>query len=153
MNIGTPIDWAATGQMLSGWGTFAGAAAVAFAAYKGADTFLSWKRQKRTERRMAVAEEILVVFYNFKRAFAHVRGIFHSNYDLHQAEKRLIDSGINTAIMLAEHLDRRKSAMVIISRFEEHEQTLQQTTRICPWPRLCSQMSGLILSPCGDRFF
>lgn len=67
------IDWAATGSMLSGWATLAGALAVIYAARTGANTFAAWKRQKVEERRMDAAERIMTLAYRMRPAFATAR--------------------------------------------------------------------------------
>ncbi|NML04284.1 hypothetical protein [Sphingomonas sp. G-3-2-10] len=67
------VDWSALGAMLSGIGTIIGAGTVVFAALIGRDTFKQWKRQKQEERRMAAAEQVLVVVYQMKRAIEDAR--------------------------------------------------------------------------------
>lgn len=56
MNLGPPIDWAATGAMVTGLATFAGAGAVAFGAWFGAN---QWRNQKIAENQIEVAKDIL----------------------------------------------------------------------------------------------
>jgi hypothetical protein len=67
------IDWAATGAWMQAWAGFANAAVIAFAAYKGAQTFQSWLKQRQTERRIAVAERILTFAYRAKDTFRSMR--------------------------------------------------------------------------------
>ena len=83
------IDWAATGTMLQGIGTLAGACAVAWAANKGADTFDAWRTQKLTERKMDQAEKILTATHDAREALQLVRREIIYGYEKHEAEKIL----------------------------------------------------------------
>lgn len=69
-----PIDWSATGDMLSGLGTIGGAAAVAWGAHRAADTLRGWKNQKIAERKFEHAERTVIACFNAKVALEHVRG-------------------------------------------------------------------------------
>jgi len=71
---GCVIDWVATGSMLQGVGTIAGAVAVIWAANKGTDTYASWRKQQFSGRRFAEAERILTATYNAQNALKYVRG-------------------------------------------------------------------------------
>ncbi|MBA4757402.1 hypothetical protein [Sphingosinicella sp.] len=86
---GAAIDWAATGTMLQGWGTLIGAVAVFAAAWIGANTFNSWKRQKITERHIEQAERILTAVYKARRALSRVRSPLMSAHELSVAEDQL----------------------------------------------------------------
>jgi len=68
-----PIDWDATGSMLSGLGTIAGAGAVAYTAHRAADTLSSWKRQRIAERRFDHAEKTLEASYMVREAIDRIR--------------------------------------------------------------------------------
>ncbi|MEP2988726.1 MAG: hypothetical protein ABJN65_04150 [Parasphingorhabdus sp.] len=83
------IDWVATGAMLQGWATIAGAVAVAYAAKVGADSFENWRKQKVTERRIGQAERILTAAYKAKRALKAIRSPMMSGYELLLAEDKL----------------------------------------------------------------
>lgn len=80
------IDWAATGAMLQGFGTWAGVGAVIFGAIIGAN---AWKAQKQAERRLEMAERILTATHKGKRALAMVRSPMMWGYELDAAEKKL----------------------------------------------------------------
>ena len=86
------ISWTATGAMLSGWGSLAGAAAVAYAAHRAADTIGKWRRQKLTERKFDHAEAILAATYRAKDAMEVLRSPLVSGYELRQAEDELKSS-------------------------------------------------------------
>ncbi len=83
------IDWAATGAMLQGWATLAGAGAVVWAAYKGASTFDGWRRQKIAERKQEQAERILTATYKCRRALEYVRGWMLFGHERHAAEQQI----------------------------------------------------------------
>ena len=107
MVLGYPIDWAATGSMLSGWGTLLGAFAVAYAAKTGVDTFTSWKVQKLEERRIDLAEKILEVTNKSFGALRFVRNPFQTAKDLEDARIKLGDGYAN---------DKAVTAQVILNR-------------------------------------
>lgn len=67
------IDWSATGAMISGWGSWASAAAVAFAAWKAADTFEGWKLRRSTEREEEIAQRVLIAVFKVKEAYRFIR--------------------------------------------------------------------------------
>lgn len=80
------IDWAATGAMLQGIGTWAGVAAVIIGAIIGAN---AWKAQKRAERRLEMAERILTATHKAKRALGSIRSIMIWGHELDAAQKQL----------------------------------------------------------------
>lgn len=85
------ISWTATGAMLSGWGSLAGAAAVAYAAFKAADTVEKWKSRKLTERKFEHAEAVLAATFRVKDALEIMRSPLISGVELKAAEKELED--------------------------------------------------------------
>jgi transcriptional regulator of acetoin/glycerol metabolism len=83
------IDWDTTGSMLQGWGAIGGVAAILYAAWKGGQTFESWKRQKLAERKLQQAERILTASYKARQALAYVRGVVMWGHELQAAEVKL----------------------------------------------------------------
>ena len=83
------VDWAATGAMLQGFGTFGGIWAVVWAANKGASTFEGWKRQKIDERKQEQAERILTATYKCRRALEYVRRGVILAHELNAAEEQM----------------------------------------------------------------
>jgi hypothetical protein len=79
-------DWAATGSMIQGLGTMAGAVAVYAAAKLG---FASWRRQKIAERNRDEAELILKSAYKARRALRYIRSPWMSGHEKASAEARL----------------------------------------------------------------
>ena len=86
MNIGPPIDWAATGQMISGLGSLLGALAIIFAASKGVQTFDRWRMERIEERRIAIAEKILFKVNEFELGLEQVRCTLPLHVEFEQAE-------------------------------------------------------------------
>ncbi|THD38319.1 MAG: hypothetical protein E7773_00770 [Sphingomonas sp.] len=80
------VDWAATGSMLQGIGTIVGAGAVMWGAAKGT---AAWKEQKRAERRLQMAEQILTATHRVRGAIAYVRGVMLWAHELNAAEEKL----------------------------------------------------------------
>lgn len=81
------IDWAATGQMVSGLGAWAGACAVVYAAWLGSRTFVAWRDQELTRRRMDQAQAILVAVYSARRALQIIRKPEWMSDELFAAER------------------------------------------------------------------
>jgi len=85
----TNIDWAATGTMIQGLGTFAGALAVFAAAKLGLS---AWKHQKLSERNRDQAEVILHAAYSARRALGYRRSPIMSGSEMAAAEDKLDSS-------------------------------------------------------------
>lgn len=86
-----PIDWDATGSMLAGWGTIAGAGAVAYAAHRAADTLASWKKQRIAERRLDHAERTLAATYKVREAIDQIRSPLIHGVELERAKAELTE--------------------------------------------------------------
>jgi hypothetical protein len=84
--------WDATGSMMQGWGAILAPIAIVYAAWKAADTFKAFRRQKQEERRIDAADHILTFAYKFKRALQAVRSPGIMAHELDAAEKRLKES-------------------------------------------------------------
>jgi hypothetical protein len=87
------IDWVATSTWMQAWAGFTQAGAVVFVAYKGADAFNAWRRQKIEERRIDAAERILTLAYRVRRALSSIRSPMMWASALEHAEKSLINEG------------------------------------------------------------
>jgi hypothetical protein len=83
VNCAYVIDWAATGQMLAGIGSFIAAGAVLYAAQSGKDALKNFKNQKLAERKIEHAEKILATSYAFRDVILGARHryipVFESN--------------------------------------------------------------------------
>lgn len=75
--------------MLQGIGTNLSSLAVVAAAWLGATTFKSWRRQQYASRRAAEAEDILRATYRARAALDQIRSPFMSGYELEKAEETL----------------------------------------------------------------
>ncbi|MEL6528950.1 MAG: hypothetical protein AAFQ27_03255 [Pseudomonadota bacterium] len=69
MNIGFPIDWAATGSMVSGVAAFASAGAIAFGAWFGAK---QWREQKLLENKIDVAQRVIRSAYRLEDSLDYI---------------------------------------------------------------------------------
>lgn len=133
-------DWAATGSMLSGVGSFVGAGATVFtgiavicAANKAADTFKSWKRQKIAERKMEQAERILGGAYKMEHALAFVRGRMLWAPELKKAEDALAAKGLLTGAE-AEN-DRLINAQLYLDRINRFADQRDALIEIVPFAK------------------
>ena len=80
------VDWAVTGQMISGIGTVAGSLAIVFAAYLGRRAVDDFRHQKVTEKQIDHAEAALALAYQLKDAISQIRS--PATYG-HESEKSL----------------------------------------------------------------
>ena len=67
------VDWAATGQMLSGIGTITGSLAIVVGAILGRKAVTDFRRQKLAEREIEHAEKALAVSYRLQQAASVIR--------------------------------------------------------------------------------
>ncbi len=67
------IDWAATGSMIGALASWAGVAAVVYAAWRAANTIDGFRQEKLFERRLETADDVLTLAYRIKRNLAAVR--------------------------------------------------------------------------------
>lgn len=74
---------------MQAWAGFAGAGAVAYAAYVGGKTYNTWLLQKQTERQLHAAEQVLTAVYKVRSALENVRGNFMPAFELEEAERKL----------------------------------------------------------------
>lgn len=86
-------DWGATGAMLQGIGTIAGAITVLIAALVGAQTFKGWKQQTIAQRRNTEAEKILTSTYKIRRQLARVRSPMMWAHETDTAQEQLEQDG------------------------------------------------------------
>jgi len=111
-----PIDWAATGTWMQAWAGFAGAAAVFYAAHKGAASFEEWLRQRQTERKIAAAERIMTFIYKARRAFQSIRNPGSLGYENDAAEAKLKDTVKDFAELDGGKRSRMITAQVVYDR-------------------------------------
>lgn len=128
-----PIDWAATGSMLAGWGAFANAAAVAFAAYKASQ----WLEQQRDKRRFELAERILEIAYLAEDAFQAIRSPMATAGDVQRARVSLGLPKIEDAFVRNQSGDERRqeTAQVILDRMSDHAELWQRFFEVLPTDR------------------
>lgn len=98
------IDWSATGAMIQGLGTLAGAVAVYAAARLGLS---AWKHQKLAERNRDQAEVILHAAYNARRALVYLRSPWMSGSEQAAAEEKLNTDDPNWRDNIVEEKQKR----------------------------------------------
>lgn len=126
------VDWAATGTWMQAWAGFAQAGAVAFAAWKAANTFKAWRKQKIEERRLATAENILTVTYKIQRAFSVIRNSVTSEVALEEAERRLLRSGFQLHDQATDKQKRILESQVIFDRVDQFSVEWDQLSTLAP---------------------
>jgi len=132
MNLGPPIDWSATGTMLTGVATLTAAFAVIWAAKLGNDTFASWKRQRVAGRKIEFAEEFLVAFYRFERSLTFVRGPMQFAGDIARAEETLRETFTNFDNLSDDLKSRRVVGQIAFHRIEHEKEVFQRATELLP---------------------
>jgi hypothetical protein len=127
----TDIDWNATGSMLAGWATLAGAVAVVYAARTGANTFGAWKRQKQEERRMDAAEKILTLAYRLKRNLTSVRNPGMLGYEIETAKEKLSGHDWYDALTEAQKA-KAQTAQAILLRLIRYQEDWDKIFELMP---------------------
>lgn len=126
-------DWAATGSILTGIGTLAGAAAVAFAAVVGRQTFADWKRQKKEERRMEVAERILTLAYELRDEIKSVRAPGYDSGEFEAAEEKLkADPKLNWELRDTDEQERLKLGQAYLTRLVSRRELWERVWTLKP---------------------
>ncbi|MXP27916.1 hypothetical protein GRI58_03650 [Porphyrobacter algicida] len=126
-----PIDWAATGQMLSGWGSLAGAGAVAFAAWKAAETVDKWRTKKIEERRFDHAERTLAATYNAKEAIDQIRSPLVHGIEFERARREL-EADDGWQLIAEDKKERFATCQAIIRRIRSTEEAWDEVTEVLP---------------------
>lgn len=121
--------WSATGSMMSGWAAWAGVAAVVIGARKAFDTY---KRQKQEDRRIEVAESVLVTAYEVRAAIEGVRGPMHFPAELERAGEDLRSNGVKTEGMDENQLVRLKTAQLVLNRIKDSQPIWNKVPEIMP---------------------
>jgi hypothetical protein len=128
-----PIDWDATGSMMSGLGTWAGAGAVAYAAWVGRNTFNAWREQRAEGRRMDAAERILTLAYKLKDNFKSVRAPFIPQAELEAGEEVLRKVRDEWWNGLEEPVQQRyRTAQAILNRLNHFSPDFQEIWEVKP---------------------
>lgn len=109
------VDWAATGDMLSGLGSVASAVAVVWAAHKASNTFEAWKRQKRAERLWDHAEKVLTTAYSAREALSFIRGRMMWAHEEYEARVKL-EKEENWEHLAPDAKERLTTAQILVGR-------------------------------------
>lgn len=133
------IDWTATGTMLAGIGSYVGAAATAFggwavliAAKRAADTFTAWKQQKREERRMELAEQILALSYRIRHAMTAIRSPASFGGEHDAARKKLEETNTILPDQDDAYAKRKITAQIVLLRLSHHQKMWDQLSALAP---------------------
>jgi hypothetical protein len=82
-------DWSATGDMLSGIGTIAGALAIVMAAWLGRSAVTDYRHQKIVDRELQHAERALAVAYRIRLAVSSIRSPMSTAVELSTSKEEL----------------------------------------------------------------
>jgi hypothetical protein len=87
-------DWAATGDMLTGLGTLAGAGSIIIAAFLGRSALSDYRNQKVTDREIEVADQALTAAYRAEDAIEGIRARWMPAAELNASEAQLKELGM-----------------------------------------------------------
>ncbi len=128
------IDWGDTGSMLTGIGTIAGAIAIVTAALLGKAAVKDYNVEKRAEKRLDFAEQILASAYKMQSALKSIRSPFSSANDLQSSKEELAESGV-LAKLRPEQEDRFIQANVFYQRIRGFADTFENAEGLLPYAR------------------
>jgi hypothetical protein len=126
------IDWNATGTMMQAWAGFAQAAAIAFAAWKAADTFRAWRKQKIEGRRIEEAERILTLAYRIQYAISEIRNRLLHVFEFERAETRLRERYADLDSLTENHKKSLITSQVVYDRIDIHAKEFYNLTQTKP---------------------
>lgn len=129
-----PIDWTATGEMIASFGSWAEAGAVAFAAYKAADTFSSWRLRRSTERKEDIAQRTLVAVFKVKEAFRSIRSPLLHGAEL-EAAGRELEENEGWHLLTRAQQEAHKSGQVYIRRMKYFDADFDELADCIPLAR------------------
>jgi hypothetical protein len=114
------IDWAATGVWMQAWAGFAGAGAVAFAAWKAGDAYQLWLRQQQSARRLEAAGRISSAVFKVADAFSMIRNPRHQGYELERARSTLRENLAEFGSFSDGKQRNLATAQVVLDRLAAH---------------------------------
>lgn len=117
------VDWDATGAMLQGIGSIAGAIALIFASLIGGSTFQSWRRQQLLQRQIPLAERILVVGFESRERVREVRSPIMHGAEIQAAREALIQSNVDLQSIGKKEAGRIENAQVHHDRLSQFNST------------------------------
>ena len=129
-----PVDWGATGDMLSGIGAISGAVAVGVAAWLGSDALRNFREQKISERQIEHAERTLAITYKLEDALKSLRSPMSTAHELTESEKQLqTQDGFKS--MPESELKRFVQANVYYLRIRQSQTTFDEAFEALPYAR------------------
>ncbi|WP_277982258.1 hypothetical protein [Sphingomonas faeni] len=130
-----PVDWSATGDMLSGIGTIAGAAFVLIAARIGRNTFEGWKRQRIEERRSNLAEQVLTLAYRLQEALSVIRSPLRLLGESQESEKKLREQDMIKSSTSDRQIQMLLTAQSSLTRISDFADAFDQLANVRPLMR------------------
>lgn len=113
----TLAELSAWGAMIGGIGTLVGAVTLFIAAIIGRNTFENWRKQKSEERRIELADEIVLAAYDCQRDLAIARNGVMLLDERDDADAFLRANGSVTQNTSGSELQRKLYAQVILTKF------------------------------------
>lgn len=129
---GGSIDWAATGAMLQGWGTWVGSIAVVIAAKLGRDAVSDWRRQKQIEHAIVAADRVLTAAYDVKSSIEGIRANMMFGGELKRAEEKLVENGLVKADTDDARWKRMITAQGFFNRLADNASYFQELWKVMP---------------------
>ena len=135
--------------MISGFGSFANAAAIVTAAYFGRNLLSEAKAQKQSERQMEQAENILATAYRLKSAMDHIRNPMSTNGDLNESKKDLLEKDFFDGLSEAEKT-KLIQANVFFVRLRNFDADFEKAYDLLPYAKA---YFGTVVSQQIENFF
>lgn len=128
------IDWAATGAMLTGWGTLGSAAAIVVAAYFGRQAVQDFRQQKTAEREIEHAERALAAVYRVESSLSSIRSPMSTAHELAEARSELEERPW-FAELPERQQDRTVQTNVIYQRIRHYQTDYDDALSVMPFVR------------------
>lgn len=126
------IDWTATGHMLVGIGTLAGAIAIIVAAILGRDAVTRIRRQKQVERQIEHAEKTLTAAYQLGEAIGVIRSPLSTAQELASAQEEL-EATDWFSILPSDEQQRVVQANVFYQRIRSFDEIYNAAVSVLPF--------------------
>jgi hypothetical protein len=129
-----PIDWAATGAMLTGWGTLGSGLAIVGAAFLGRRALQDVRLQKTAEREIEHAERALTAIYKVESSLSSIRSPMSTAQELAEARAEL-EGMASFAAMPQRERDRYVQANVFYQRIRFYQADYDEALSVMPFVR------------------
>ena len=129
-----PIDWAATGAMLSGFGSLGGGFAILGAAYLGRRAVQDFRKQKTAEKEIDHAERALAAIYKVQSSLSSIRSPMSSAHELGEARAELEETDWFANLSNAQK-DRTVQTNVFFQRIRHYQSDYDEALSVMPFVR------------------